>query len=160
MDAIAGTTGVIVMTDTQLSVLKRAIATYGREKQLDMVIEEMSELTKAICKFKRKAVSNAHLSESRDVIEETADVMIMIEQIVLMIGNRDGIDAVIGEKIKRLKQKLEPEYASCGDCNDGIHCSVYGHQKNRIRCTNPNSIVSETSAEHAPCAYWNRREVT
>lgn len=40
-------------THEELKVLQSAIDHYGEESQLDMAIEEMSELTKAICKYKR-----------------------------------------------------------------------------------------------------------
>lgn len=47
-------------THEELKVLQEAIDHYGEESQLDMAIEEMSELTKAICKYKRlkKAVTS------------------------------------------------------------------------------------------------------
>ena len=34
-------------------LLTRAIRTYGEPAQIDMAIEEMAELTKALCKIKR-----------------------------------------------------------------------------------------------------------
>lgn len=40
-------------THEELKVLQSAIDHYGEENQLDMAIEEMAELTKAICKYKR-----------------------------------------------------------------------------------------------------------
>ena len=35
------------------TLLKRAITTYGTRAQADMAVEEMAELTKAICKTRR-----------------------------------------------------------------------------------------------------------
>ena len=32
-------------------ILVRAIATYGEESQMNIAIEEMAELTKALCKY-------------------------------------------------------------------------------------------------------------
>lgn len=94
------------MTNQQLDVLKQAIETYGIIPQLDMAIEEMAELTQAISKFKRTKVSNARVSESRSIIEETADVIIMIEQIIIMLNRTEEVEAVIAEKVERLYNKL------------------------------------------------------
>lgn len=35
------------------NILKDAITTYGEDKQIDMMIEECSELIQALCKYKR-----------------------------------------------------------------------------------------------------------
>lgn len=40
-------------THEETKIMQLAIDHYGEENQLDMAIEEMSELTKAICKYKR-----------------------------------------------------------------------------------------------------------
>lgn len=50
-------------THEELKILQEAIDHYGEESQLDMAIEEMSELTKAICKYKRavKKESEIHV---------------------------------------------------------------------------------------------------
>ena len=48
---------------------------YGFPAQAAMVVEECSELTNAICKFRRGRVGND------DIITEIADVMIMCEQL-------------------------------------------------------------------------------
>ena len=56
-------------------IYKKAIGKYGVAAQLDMVIEEMSELTKEICKIKRGKGNYMNL------VEEIADVEIMLEQL-------------------------------------------------------------------------------
>ncbi len=97
------------MTEQQTQVLKQAIATYGADHQLNIAIEEMSELTKAICKFKRFKGDN----EIDQIHEEIADVSIMIEQILMIIGNREQTIIYIDRKIQRLNDNLE---ASCEIC--------------------------------------------
>lgn len=62
------------VTDTY----KQAIETYGVRMQKLMAIEEMSELTKEICKDFRGLLDREHL------IEEMADVMIMLDQMLLL----------------------------------------------------------------------------
>lgn len=88
-------------------ILESAIEKYGREKQLDMVIEEMAELTKAICKYKR--IDEYYLPEDiRDnLIEETADVKIMIAQLEMIFSFGDEVGEKIEEKMDRLQRRLE-----------------------------------------------------
>lgn len=83
-------------------VLIKAIDTYGKNAQLDMVIEEMSELTKEICKFKRGKLNKEHLAE------EMADVYIMLEQLHYIAGVKVEVILQYRQiKIERLKNRLE-----------------------------------------------------
>lgn len=40
-------------TEERRALLDRAITAYGAPAQMDMAVEEMAELTKALCKIKR-----------------------------------------------------------------------------------------------------------
>lgn len=40
-------------TEERRALLDRAITAYGAPAQMDMAVEEMAELTKALCKVKR-----------------------------------------------------------------------------------------------------------
>lgn len=83
-------------------VFKQAIALYGIDAQLDMCIEEMSELMKEICKFKR---GNDNCS---CIVEEIADVYIMMRQLEIMLGiEKEDIDQAKEFKIERLEERLE-----------------------------------------------------
>ena len=86
----------------QTEVLKEALYTFGTDKQLDIAIEEMAELTKAIIKHRRYASRETY----ENLCEETADVAIMIEQI-FMSTNFDDVTKYVDAKIERLKQRLE-----------------------------------------------------
>lgn len=86
-------------------IITRAIDTYGCEAQLKMAIEEMSELTKAICKLWRADTEEEFERLLEDVTEETADVQIMIYQLDAMLG-ADKVGAKIDEKLKRLEARL------------------------------------------------------
>ena len=57
-------------------VLKRALHTWGEQAQMMMVVEEMSELMKEILKNVNRGKDNL-----AEIIEETADVEIMLEQL-------------------------------------------------------------------------------
>lgn len=83
-------------------VLKEAIQTFGVDAQLDMCIEEMSELQKEICKKKRG-------KDNREaIIEEIADVYIVLRQLEMMC---DITLAEVAEmqmfKLERLKERIQ-----------------------------------------------------
>lgn len=84
------------------TILQKAIETYGAEAQLNVAIEELSELIKEICKHKRGADNVVA------IIEEMADVYIMLEQMQMIfdLGSTVIPDA-IDLKVKRLKKRLE-----------------------------------------------------
>lgn len=67
------------MVDSE-NLCRRAIEIYGFPAQAAMVVEECSELTNAICKFRRGRVGED------DIITEIADVMIMCEQLSNYFG--------------------------------------------------------------------------
>lgn len=88
------------VTDTY----KQAIETYGVRAQKLMAIEEMSELTKEICKDFRGKLNREHL------IEEMADVLIMLDQMLLLYkisGEEVGLMRI--KKVERLKERLEKQ---------------------------------------------------
>lgn len=97
-------------------VLQECIDTYGADKQIDQTIEEMSELTKALLKHRRKEGGNVNptpdtdLVKARaDILEETADVIIMLTQIIMIFGGRDFVERIIESKVDRQKKRLRKE---------------------------------------------------
>lgn len=88
-------------------VYTAAIDKYGIKPQMLMVIEEMSELTKAICKFFR---APGYVEPDEGVIdaiaEETADVTIMLEQLRLILGINENVCEHMDQKIERLADRL------------------------------------------------------
>jgi NTP pyrophosphatase (non-canonical NTP hydrolase) len=63
----------------------KLIQKYGLQAQQDIAIEEMSELTKAIIKYRRKETANkATTLDIDDIAEEIADVEIMMEQLKII----------------------------------------------------------------------------
>lgn len=95
------------MTEERMvKIITRAIDTYGCEAQLKMAIEEMSELTKAICKLWRADTEEEFERLLEDVTEETADVQIMLYQLYAMIGAGE-VNAKMEEKLKRLAARLD-----------------------------------------------------
>ena len=101
-------------------VMQECIDTYGADKQIDQAIEEMSELTKALLKHRRKAIQleggnvnptpDTDLVKARtDILEETADVIIMLTQIIMIFGGRDFVERIIESKVDRQKKRLRKE---------------------------------------------------
>ena len=83
------------------TVLKEAIETYGAEAQLNMAIEELSELIKEVCKHKRYANNRAA------IMEEMADCYIMLEQMKMIFGlSEEDIEKQMTKKINRLSMRL------------------------------------------------------
>lgn len=79
---------------------KVALRKNGTDAQVMMAVEEMSELTKEICKiFRGKPTLD-------DLADEIADVIITIEQLKLIFEVSDMVDERIAYKIKRLQEKL------------------------------------------------------
>ena len=56
--------------EARRALLDRAITTYGAPAQMDMAVEEMAELTKAICKIKRAQAGCEVTAAIGNVIEE------------------------------------------------------------------------------------------
>lgn len=76
---------------------------YGLGNQLPIAIEEMSELTKEICKYIRE---NDNLN---DLVEEIADVQIMVEQLKIMFEIHDKVDEMVDYKLDRQLRRIEKE---------------------------------------------------
>lgn len=82
----------------QTELFKNTIEHFGKEPQIDMMIEECSELIQALCKHKRGLPSN--------VEEELADVNIMLEQMRLLF-NSEVIANYHLSKVLRLEKTLK-----------------------------------------------------
>ena len=84
-----------------MNTYEKAIATYGKESQLRMCIEEMAELQKEICKYLRGSNNLAH------VAEETADVEIMITQLKMMLNINLEVLDIKAKKLERLEDRIK-----------------------------------------------------
>lgn len=94
-------------TTMRPEVLQQAIDIYGSREQEEMAIEEMSELTKAIVKRHRASDKDGYGRAMQSITEEMADVIIMLTQLIMIYGNRKGVQKAIDEKVKRLAGRLE-----------------------------------------------------
>lgn len=93
--------------------IKKIADTYGYEPQSRQCIEEMAELTQAINKFWRKC-RNGQPTEKNlkmcidNVVEELADVQIMIWQMVYFLGfdTMSYIEKKLDRQIKIIEGKI------------------------------------------------------
>lgn len=92
----------MITAEERRALLDRAITTYGAPAQMDMAVEEMAELTKALCKIKRAQAGCEVTAAIGNVIEEMADVQIMLDQLRI-IFHRSTEEA----KLERLKNRLD-----------------------------------------------------
>ena len=89
----------------QINIMLDALEHYGNNPQVDMAIEEMSELTKELLKNRRGKENRS------DIAMEMADVYIMLEQLKFIFGIDETELKVNAEfKLQRLNKRLGEVY--------------------------------------------------
>jgi len=83
------------------ALYKKALVKWGSSLQICVLFEECAELIRAVSRFLARDGS------VDAVIEECADVSIMVEQIILMFNREDEFEAVKEAKLQRLAEMLE-----------------------------------------------------
>lgn len=88
--------------DDEIEIMRSAIRKNGKAMQTVVAIEEMSELQKELSKYIRGKGNRDNL------IEEVADVLVMITQIQLMYHIPDDeVERIMHLKLNRLKERME-----------------------------------------------------
>ena len=87
--------------EQRVKTYQEAINTFGPEKQEEVAVEEMAELTKEICKNWRGKDNRAAIAE------EIADVTIMLEQLRIMFELNESVSLYMDMKIRRAAENLE-----------------------------------------------------
>lgn len=89
---------------------------YGLEVQMQQLIEEMAELTQVICKDKRAKGQGQALGEPwkysdihANLVEELADVKLVLEQVIYLMGVEKDIQEIIQEKTQRTLERMVEE---------------------------------------------------
>ena len=92
-------------TEERDQVFRNFICTYGTNLQIDVAIEEMIELIKALLKWRR--VGGAGLTEARScIVDELADVRIMVRQMEILFQCEDEVEKRIDYKIRRQEERI------------------------------------------------------
>jgi len=87
---------------------QKALNIWGIELQQNVLIEECSELTKAIMKFRRSNCKENEFHLTCDIIEELVDVEIMLEQMKVYYKDFDHIYKGVKEhKLERLEERVK-----------------------------------------------------
>lgn len=82
-------------------IFRRALEAFGAQAQMMMAIEEMSELTKELCKNGRGQENATHIAE------EVADVQIMLQQLVMLFDCAGQVETFRRYKLERLAERIE-----------------------------------------------------
>ena len=88
---------------------KEAIAYWGQRRQMRMVQEECAELILAVSHFLRHVDRGGEWNEGGEVdnlVEETADVLNMAEQLRHMVGPK-LVDEIREKKLAKVEAKLK-----------------------------------------------------
>jgi len=96
------------MIDDSDKIYNQALDAWGHDAQMDMAIEEMTELIKAILKYRRKPYKD----RAMDIAEELADVTIMLRQLEIAMERNypsfmDWKKQTIVEKLQRVEKMLK-----------------------------------------------------
>lgn len=88
------------MNDRERAVFVAALEHYGPDSQTKMLLEEMSELQKEICKYWRG------LANYDAIAEEIADVSILLDQMCLLFQCGGAVQRWRLEKSLRLAERI------------------------------------------------------
>ena len=86
---------------TSKEICQKTVDSWGRDSQLLMLLEEMSELQKEVLKNMNRKQDNL-----KELAEETADVLILLERLIHIYDMSDAVDAAAEFKVNRLKGYL------------------------------------------------------
>ena len=81
-------------------IYRAALEKWGEEAQYDQAIEECAELITALKHYKRNRVGR------QEVVDELADLTLMIGQLSWMFGEED-VEAAVADKLKKLGALLD-----------------------------------------------------
>ena len=88
-----------------MEILEKAIKHYGAKNQMAQNIEELAELIVAINKYIRYP---DNVESKQHIIEEIADVLIMIDQLKIILDIKDyEIRCYRDYKLQRLNSRIE-----------------------------------------------------
>ncbi len=102
-------------TDTEAWKMKSIADYYGLDTQMDQLTEEMGELLQAISKHRRHQGKGQPLRKAFDpgnLAEELADVSIVLEEVMYLLGKTGEVRRIREKKINRALDAIP----HCGTC--------------------------------------------
>jgi NTP pyrophosphatase (non-canonical NTP hydrolase) len=83
---------------------------YGLDSQMSVAQEELAELIQSISKLRRSGVATQQRAnftrEGMGVAEETADVLIMVLQLMHLLNNEDLVTVWMEQKLIRTRERM------------------------------------------------------
>ena len=89
----------LVTAMSMTKTYKKTVDKWGEEAQYDQMIEECAELIVALKHLKRGKI------DRQEVINELADVTLMVGQLTWMLGEEE-VNSAIEEKLQKLEKLL------------------------------------------------------
>ena len=86
---------------TEKEIYKQALEKWGPLAQTNIMFEEMAELQKELCKNGRGKDNRSHIAE------EIADVLIMLEQMMILHDCKELVTACKAVKLQRLERRIK-----------------------------------------------------
>ena len=128
-----------MITESEMHrLLETAQANYGYANQVVVAIEELCELGAILSKYPRYDFHDDAVEAMKSkVVEETADVFIMLRHIQMIFGIQPNeLDEMIDKKLERLKRWLEADDKS------------FHH-------TTEDRAIGSTIKDCSQCYYWD-----
>ena len=95
---------IVQFTDSEIAAMQTALDKWGLDAQCDQTVEECAELIVALQKYSKRSPKTATIEE---VIDEIADVEIMLAQMRLALGIDDlMLRERIGQKFEKMNHYL------------------------------------------------------
>lgn len=91
-----------------LNVILQMLKKYGEDSQIEVAIEEMSELTKELIKYMRSKIHEKEKTADRrdKVVEELGDVMFMLQYLLTIFNVKEKeLLKIINSKVERTAQR-------------------------------------------------------
>ena len=98
------------MTETQKEQVHQIALYYGLEAQSQKTVEENIELAHALIRLVQGKISLNNDKDLYEVLEEIADVEIMIEQLKFLLSCYQSVSKIIDIKIKRQEKRIDNEW--------------------------------------------------
>jgi NTP pyrophosphatase (non-canonical NTP hydrolase) len=100
-DFVIQRSGFLNLSDHK-ALYQAALDRWGQEAQFDQAVEECAEMIAAIKHFRRGKVTQ------QAVVDELADVLLMVGQMIYMLGE-DAVNAAVEAKIRKLSALMEDQ---------------------------------------------------
>lgn len=90
----------IIISKKDEKLMIDAIEKWGEMSQIGMAVEECGEFLSAINKYYRGRI------DKKEVMEEVADVILMMLQMSVLLGRKDLLDDMLTQKLLKLNRLL------------------------------------------------------